>query len=68
MTGMDQRAATRLRTLWFLLAMVPAIFLMTVLVILSLVVTSPLIVYAKVFHKHLKDPRRSAGLSVGRSG
>jgi hypothetical protein len=64
---MDARSGTRLRTLWFLLAMVPALFIMTVFVVLSLVVASPLIIYAGITHKHLKDPRRSAGLCVGRT-
>ena len=50
-------AAASIRTIWFMLAMILPLILVWFLGILSLVITSPLMLYAKIVGKHLKDPR-----------
>jgi hypothetical protein len=52
-------AAASIRTIWFMLAMILPLILVWFLGILSLVITSPLMLYAKILGKHLKDPRTS---------
>jgi hypothetical protein len=53
---MDQRVASRIRTIWFLFAMIPVAVFTALLGLLSLVLCSPLMIYATVVGKHLKDP------------
>ena len=50
-------AAASIRTIWFMLAMILPLLLAWFLGILSLVITSPLMLYAKIVGRHLKDPR-----------
>ncbi len=50
-------AAASIRTIWFISAMILPLILVWFLGILSLVITSPLMLYAKIVGKHLKDPR-----------
>ncbi len=52
-----QAAAAAIRTIWFILAMIIPMCFVGVLGVLSLVLTSPLMLYAKIVGKHLKDPR-----------
>jgi hypothetical protein len=51
--------AASIRTIWFMTAMILPLILVWLLGILSLVITSPLMLYAKILGKHLKDPRIS---------
>ncbi len=53
---MDQRTATRIRTIWFLFAMIPVAAVTGLLGLFSLVLCSPLMIYASIQGKHLKDP------------
>ncbi|HMK36562.1 MAG TPA: hypothetical protein VK463_15925 [Desulfomonilaceae bacterium] len=55
---MDQQAANKIRTIWFLFAMIPVVFFVGLLGLVSLVLMSPLMIYAKICGKHLKDPFR----------
>ncbi len=50
------KTAEKIRTLWFLTAMIPLMLLAGCLGVFSLVLTSPLMVYANIRGKHLKDP------------
>lgn len=49
--------AASIRTVGFMLAMILPLILVWFLGILSLVITSPLMLYATIVGKHLKDPR-----------
>lgn len=51
--------AEKIRTFWFLTAMIPVVIVTTAVGLLSLVLVSPLIVYAFIKGKHLKDPRNN---------
>jgi hypothetical protein len=51
-----RRTAAQLRTIWFLVAMIPLVLITFLLGLLSLVVASPLTIYAGIRGKHLKDP------------
>lgn len=51
--------AAGIRTIWFLTAMIPVVILTALIGVLSLVIVSPLIVYAFVTGRHIKDPRRN---------
>lgn len=53
--------AEKIRTFWFLTAMIPLMLLAGCIGILSLILTSPLMVYANIRGKHLKDPWGKAG-------
>jgi hypothetical protein len=53
---MDRREATRIRTIWFLFAMIPVVIVTGLLGLFSLVLCSPLMIYAGIRGKHLKDP------------
>jgi hypothetical protein len=53
---MDARLATKIRTIWFLIAIIPVIAIAGLLGLFSIVLVSPLIVYASIKGKHLKDP------------
>ncbi len=53
---MDRRTANKIRTIWFLFAMIPVAMLTGFLGLLSLVLCSPLMIYATIRGKHLKDP------------
>jgi hypothetical protein len=53
---MDRKTANRIRTIWFLFAMIPLAMLTAFLGLLSLVLCSPLMIYARLQGKHLKDP------------
>lgn len=48
-----------MRTFAFLVAIVPLMLGVAVLVLFSLVLASPLMIYASIRGKHLKDPRRT---------
>jgi hypothetical protein len=48
----------KIRTLWFLTAMIPVALVALLLGILTLIVTLPLIIFAALTGKHLKDPRK----------
>ncbi len=48
--------AQPVRTIWFIAAMIPVLVLVAVLSLLSLVLMTPLMVYAAIRGKHLKDP------------
>lgn len=50
--------ATECRTIWFLIAMIPGMVVAFFVGLLSLVLTTPLMVYASIRGKHLKDPWR----------
>lgn len=50
--------AEKIRTAWLLSAMIPVVLLSFLLGLLSLVIASPLTIYASIMGKHLKDPRR----------
>jgi len=53
-----RKIAGQIRTIWFLVAMIPLVLLTFFLGIVSLVVASPLTIYAGMRGKHLKDPWR----------
>ena len=50
-------AAAAIRTIWFLFAMILPLIFVGFLGLLSLAITSPLMLYAAIVGKHLKDPR-----------
>jgi hypothetical protein len=56
--------AARIRTVGFLFAMIPLIGLAFLLCLLSLILLSPLIAYAAIRGKHLKDPWKRPFLSA----
>ncbi len=56
--------SARIRTVGFLMAMIPMVGVVTLLCLLSLVLISPLMVYAIVRGKHLKDPWKKPQLSL----
>lgn len=56
--------AARIRTVGFLCAMIPLVGVVFLLCLLSLVLISPLMVYALVAGKHLKDPWKRPHLSA----
>jgi hypothetical protein len=58
--GASNQWITKVRTLLFLAAMVPVLVGVLLLVLFSLVLASPLMIYAGIRGKHLKDPRRKA--------
>ncbi len=49
--------AVVIRTIWFMFAMIPPLIFVGFLGLLSLVITTPLMIYAAIVGKHLKDPR-----------
>lgn len=51
--------APKIRTIWFLTAMIPVVVVTAFVGMLSLLLVSPLILYASVTGKHLKDPRKN---------
>lgn len=55
---MDQKTGTRIRTIWFLTAMIPLVVLTALAGFLSLVLISPLMIYSTITGRHLKDPWR----------
>ncbi len=55
--------AARIRTVGFLLAMIPMVVMVALLCLLSLVLLSPLVAYSLVSGKHLKDPWKKPQLS-----
>jgi hypothetical protein len=56
--------AAQIRTVGFLFAMVPVMGLVFLLCLLCLVLLSPLIAYAAIRGKHLKDPWKRPFLSA----
>jgi hypothetical protein len=54
----DARTGTMIRTVWFLVAMIPLLLLVGLMGMFSLVLVSPLIIYAGLKGTHLKDPLR----------
>lgn len=52
--------AVRLRTIWALFAMIPLMILVLCIGALAVVASSPLIVYAAIRGKHLKNPVRNS--------
>lgn len=57
--------AVKVRTLWTLVAMIPLIILALCIGVLSVLVCTPLMVYAGIRGKHLKDPFKGS-LGPGR--
>jgi predicted PurR-regulated permease PerM len=57
--------AAKIRTVWFLLAMIPVAIIAGLVGLLSLVIAAPLTIYAAIAGKHLKDPRKK---TLGRNG
>jgi hypothetical protein len=55
----DARTGAMIRTLWFLVAMIPVILIAGLMGLFSLILVSPLIIYASLKGTHLKDPLRS---------
>lgn len=55
---MQTVTAQKIRTIWFLTAMIPLIVIVGILGAASLVLTSPLMIYAGITGKHLKNPWR----------
>jgi hypothetical protein len=55
---MQVATAHKIRTIWFLTAMIPLILAVGILGVASLVLTSPLMIYAGIRGKHLKNPWR----------
>jgi len=49
--------ADAIRTIWFMFAMILPLIFVGFLGLLSLVITTPLMLYAAIVGKHLKDPR-----------
>ncbi len=57
-------AAPKIRTIWVMFAMIVPLIFAGILTVLSLVLTTPLMIYARIVGKHLKDPRsKQRGLS-----
>jgi hypothetical protein len=50
-------AAAAIRTIWFMCAMILPLIFVGLLGALSLLATTPLMLYARIVGKHLKDPR-----------
>ncbi len=50
--------AANIRMVWFMLAMIPVVAVSGLLALSALVACSPLMLYAHITGKHLKDPRR----------
>jgi len=50
--------AHNIRTVWFLAAMIPVVLIATALGMTTLLLTSPLMLYATLRGKHLKNPWR----------
>lgn len=48
--------ATQIRTVWALIAMIPLALIVLLLCFLVLILLTPLIIYARIAGKHLKDP------------
>jgi hypothetical protein len=48
--------AVKVRTLWALFAMIPLVVLAVSIGVLSVLICTPLMVYAGIRGKHLKDP------------
>lgn len=48
--------APKIRTIWFLVAMIPLVIMSGALCVLVLIIVSPLTAYAFVTKKHLKPP------------
>lgn len=57
--------AVKVRTVWSLVAMIPLIVLVLCMGVLSVLICTPLIVYAGIRGKHLKDPFKG---SLGTKG
>ncbi|MFH0824736.1 MAG: hypothetical protein V2B18_18440 [Pseudomonadota bacterium] len=55
------------RTLWFMLAMIPAVLLAVVLVFVVLLVTSPLLLHS-VLTGHIYGKPRAGGMGPGSAG
>jgi hypothetical protein len=55
---MQPNVAHKIRTIWFLTAMIPLVMVVAILGLASLVLTSPLMLYASIRGKHLKNPWR----------
>ncbi len=55
---MQASTAHKIRTIWFLTAMIPLVLAVGILGVASLVLTSPLMIYAGIRGKHLKNPWR----------
>ncbi len=57
-------AAAAIRTIGFMFAMILPLIFVGFLGLLSLVVTTPLMLYAAIVGKHLKDPRSKTEVST----
>ncbi|MFH0960960.1 MAG: hypothetical protein V1897_19930 [Pseudomonadota bacterium] len=49
-----QENAPKIRTIWFMVAMIPLVIVSGILCVLMLIIVSPLTAYAFVTKKHLK--------------
>jgi hypothetical protein len=49
--------AARIRTIWFLTAMIPVMVIAGILTLLAVLASSPLMIYSGLKGGHLKDPR-----------
>ncbi len=56
--------ADMIRAAWFVLAMIPVVAVSGALAFFALVLCAPLMLYAAITGKHLKDPR-NRGLESG---
>jgi len=57
--GVSKPWVAKVKTLVFLTVMAPLLLAFTVLVLCSLILVSPLMIYAGIRGKHLKDPRKN---------
>lgn len=57
--GVSKPWVAKVRTLVFLTVMAPVLLAFTVLILCSLILVSPLMIYAGFRGKHLKDPRKN---------
>ncbi|AFM25244.1 hypothetical protein [Desulfomonile tiedjei] len=60
---MQKSTAAKIRTLWFLTAMIPLMMIAGLVGVLSLLLTSPLMVYGGMCKKHIKSPWRKSLMS-----
>jgi hypothetical protein len=57
--GISKLWVAKIRTLLFLTAMAPVLLAFALLMVCSLILVSPLMIYAGIRGKHLKDPRKN---------
>jgi hypothetical protein len=62
----DPKTSAMIRTIWFMFATIPLMLFVALLGLLSVGMVSPLIIYAGLKGKHLKDPLRNDGHQLTR--